>query len=387
MRKQRFEQPEPVRRFAPDVPAELEQIMLQLLEKEPQRRIANATLLGRRLETLQQQRPAIIAGQSTQAAPSPTAADEEVRHLSQVDLLAPTRGVTADVPPPAPAAAPPAENAGQEIAVPSAPESVKAPARFVRVAADELDRDEPTPAEPVISLHTLLLAASVLAIGFTVWHFLRPPSADDLYRRITARVAENSVESLLLCEDDIRSFLSSYPGDPRAAELHEHEKRIDLYYLERKLEKRAADSRIPIEKDYLEAVRYMRLNPEQGIEKLQALVDLYDKPEPQQGTAALCVELARQRLKPLREEIAQRAAQHLKVVENRLEVADGIREGSRAGGRDVPRGGTALHRQAVGHGGRAPRPQSAGRDAAEGRNTPEAKAIKPDEHNKLIPGK
>ena len=46
---QRFAEPEPVRRYAPDTPAELDQIIRQLLEKDPQRRFANALILGRAL--------------------------------------------------------------------------------------------------------------------------------------------------------------------------------------------------------------------------------------------------------------------------------------------------------------------------------------------------
>ena len=50
---QRFAEPEPVRRYAPDTPAELDQIIRQLLEKDPQRRFANALILGRALESMQ----------------------------------------------------------------------------------------------------------------------------------------------------------------------------------------------------------------------------------------------------------------------------------------------------------------------------------------------
>ena len=52
LHKQRFEQPEPLRTYAPDVPEELERILAQLLEKDPARRIPNANLLGRRLEAM-----------------------------------------------------------------------------------------------------------------------------------------------------------------------------------------------------------------------------------------------------------------------------------------------------------------------------------------------
>ena len=52
LHQQRFEQPEPVRKHAPDTPEELERILGQLLEKDPARRIPNADILARRLEAM-----------------------------------------------------------------------------------------------------------------------------------------------------------------------------------------------------------------------------------------------------------------------------------------------------------------------------------------------
>jgi serine/threonine-protein kinase len=53
VQQQRFERPAPLRQHAADVPAELEQIVAQLLDKEPERRIPNAAVLARRLETME----------------------------------------------------------------------------------------------------------------------------------------------------------------------------------------------------------------------------------------------------------------------------------------------------------------------------------------------
>ena len=50
--KQRFEKPAPLRQFAADIPAELEQIVHRLLEKDPERRFGTAMVLERRLETM-----------------------------------------------------------------------------------------------------------------------------------------------------------------------------------------------------------------------------------------------------------------------------------------------------------------------------------------------
>ena len=50
--KQLSGRPVPVGQYDPDVPAELERIIGELLEKEPEDRIANATVLSRRLEAM-----------------------------------------------------------------------------------------------------------------------------------------------------------------------------------------------------------------------------------------------------------------------------------------------------------------------------------------------
>ena len=74
LHKQRFEQPEPLRTYAADVPEELERILGQLLEKDPARRIPNANLLGRRLDAMLH---ALRAGAETVEADSSWFAEEE----------------------------------------------------------------------------------------------------------------------------------------------------------------------------------------------------------------------------------------------------------------------------------------------------------------------
>ena len=49
---QRFAEPEPVTRFAPQTPAELARIVHQLLDKDPQKRFANTLMLSRSLEAM-----------------------------------------------------------------------------------------------------------------------------------------------------------------------------------------------------------------------------------------------------------------------------------------------------------------------------------------------
>ncbi len=50
--KHRSAQPDPPSRYASETPAELDHIILQLLEKDPEKRVVNATLVSRRLEAM-----------------------------------------------------------------------------------------------------------------------------------------------------------------------------------------------------------------------------------------------------------------------------------------------------------------------------------------------
>ena len=52
IQKQRFSQPEPLRTFAPNVPEDFQAIIAQLLDKNPERRLPNASVLMRRIEGL-----------------------------------------------------------------------------------------------------------------------------------------------------------------------------------------------------------------------------------------------------------------------------------------------------------------------------------------------
>src|SRR3972149_4956118 len=49
---QRFADPEPVRRYAPDTPEQLERVIMQLLAKDPADRFPNTQVLARHLQAL-----------------------------------------------------------------------------------------------------------------------------------------------------------------------------------------------------------------------------------------------------------------------------------------------------------------------------------------------
>ncbi len=342
--KHRTERPEPVARYGGDVPEALEAAVMQLLEKSPEARVTNATLLVRRLEAMEH--ALSVSGQTTVR---PTfAGDGEGRAPAEPDGLATTLatamrpkgppGAANDAMAPAEASQaerPPAVDAVAETRVTDAfrrlpaaePMSPDEPAaEFVEVDKEELDPfeyDEDRPA--LVSLHTWILAALLVAVGAGAWYLLQPPTADALYDRIVTRAESESADALLAAQDDIEAFLMRFPGDPRAAALREYLREIQLHRLQRRFDLRMrglseAKSLLPIEQAYIEAMYSVRTHPERTAARLEALLTLYGQEEPS-GPTGLSLELARRRLKEVRQQLAEEARQHLALLEERLGAA------------------------------------------------------------------
>jgi serine/threonine protein kinase len=304
LHKQRFDSPEPVRKYAADAPQEFESIVSQLLEKEPGRRIANADLLARRLEAMLH---ALSLG--AQTVESDTA------------WFLPK--------PPAPSA-PPQEPAAAGNGAPPAGSS----GTFVAVSEEELGKSEddgPAAATMTSWWQTGALAAALLLVGMSVLWFLRPPTADTLYERIAARTADGSIDSILQAESDIQEFLNRYSDDLRAAKLRDYQKEIDLRRLDRRFDLRikglsGGEDLTPVERAYLDAMSFVRLDPQLAATKLQAMVALYDRPGGGMGTSDLCLVLAKRRIEQLRGDAGKQTAEQIALLRSRLDAADALRE-------------------------------------------------------------
>jgi serine/threonine protein kinase len=336
LQKQRFEQPEPVRKYAPDTPAELEHIIGELLEKDPANRVANADILARRLEAMLH---ALSMGPETlEAGASWFFSDSEAAQLPVGDDIPATQALSIEDGKRQP---PPLKPASPTDGATAAP-----PSRFVVVGEDELGRiDEEEPRPAMVSIQTWVLAAALLLVGLSIWWFLQPPSADKLWNRIEAATADGAIDSILAAEDDIRKFLNNYSDDPRAGRLRGFEQEIELNRLERKFELhvkgvRSTKELQPIERAYLEAIRYLRLDTEAGMAKLQALIDLYSRPEASVEPSAQCLTLARRQLDKLRQEAAKNAAGQIELLNSRLDAADKLRA-------EDPARAAAMYRAAI----------------------------------------
>ncbi len=341
LHKQRFEQPEPIRKHAPDVPEEFERILSQLLEKEPGRRIPNADVLARRLEAMLD---SFKLGGPTLDADSDWFETEPPADSAPPDDAIPATlelSVQGGRPslPPLPVIPPTilASNAAGEksssdaVAAPPAPPPV--PNHFVLVGEDELDAEEEE-RPPVISWQTWTLVAALLALGASFWLYLQPPKADTLYRRIEAKTADGSLDSILAAEKDIDDFVDNYPSDRRAAKLRGYQNelklrqyRIDLANLGINPPTKQFNMKqlTPVERDYWEALNYLRLDPDRGMAKLQAIVELYGGKSGKIGEEESCVTLARRNLAELKKETEKYAVKQLAALKSRLADADALR--------------------------------------------------------------
>lgn len=349
---QRTAPAEPLGRYVPDVPKDLETLVAQLLEKDPEKRVPTALILSRRLEAIEQ------------ALSLPSRDDSEQSEGLHVAVVDPPEGppptalpvTRASEPPPekfATTQIPPSdvelpetlatiafqglaeEEPADDIAKVDPGDEVKArpapPRRFTPVAAEELGRDERTEAEPVpwISLQTWVLVVGLVTLGLAAWYLLRPPSADKLYQQIVDGTADKSLDSLWASEGRIREFLTRYSTDPRAGEVRRLDRELELHRLERRFELHAKglaarQALLPAQEMYLEAISQSRLNPERAAALLEALVDLHERQEHQGGPVGECLELARRQLDDLHERIERSSSDHRALLEERLARAHDI---------------------------------------------------------------
>lgn len=351
---QRTAKPDPVSRYAFGVPQELERIIAELLEKDPEKRVANAMILGRRLQAMLHGL-ALSQGTQSGSASVPREADFEIeppaREPDQTEIIGmpPTRALEPDAKAPnlsfqisAPAGSLPETRetsafqayAGEPpsaTAVPRKTEVRPAQDRFVVVPEEELDRHEAeSEHRPLVSIQTGILAGALIILGLTAWYLLQPSSADTLYQRITAAAADNTIDSLTTVRSEIKDFLTRYSDDPRTGKIREYAEELELADLQGEFYRRSLGIRnsgelLPIERAYQEAYNCSRVDPDLGVVKLQALLDLYDNHGDRTGPRGKCLELARRQLERLQKQLAEPAQQHLHMLEERLHQAEELR--------------------------------------------------------------
>lgn len=356
---QRFAQPEPVRRFAPETPAEVERIVAQLLEKDREKRFRNAQVLARRLEATARalsRTAQAAAQQESQAQRQESSQQHAVDHDSM--SVAETRLATEDskshesIPRDSSdsfarrGCGPQAEPGGAD----SDRFATAEAARFTSVATPSRLGDAPRRAPSSrFGLQGVILLASLLALVVAAWYISRPPSADDLFAQIEAALAKDSDDAALRAADRIDEFQQRFPEDPRGATLREAQQQIALLRLDRRLtglarRPFAREALSPPEQLFVDAMAVAESRPEESVRQLRALVQLFEgssaaEPAPSKMSetvsAALCVQLARRKIASLQQQIRKQAQPHRDLLQQRLADAAELRTSDVARARQI----------------------------------------------------
>lgn len=386
------DRPTPVRRFAPDTPEEFENIILQLLQKDPQQRIPTALALANRLKAMEHalsletrvinplEEPPIteealpeesLPSSAKTAVVNPTANPTlpiELAGSDEYRLAAdqPTKVAGVDGGPSnltalgtqvgkrtdAGAGSGRKTDLDQPAAAGVTPANM---ARFTTVSEDELrgtrEADE-TPLRMWLLVGGLLVAGTLLIAAFG-FYATSPPAADRLFASVQS-AAGLGTEELGLHEGEMEQFLQLYSADPRAAEMRAWQDELQQYRLQQRLKSRAkraggVEGLTPAELAYLAAVQLESSDPEGARDRYTAIVAVFSgPPDPslnpiEQKTSQQCVELARRSAERLKVAVEKLNAQRRRAVRQQLERAESLADKDRAAAKQIWRGIVTLY--------------------------------------------
>ena len=322
LHKLRYEDPPLVRRFAHDVPRELEEIISQLLEKDPDDRIPTALALANRLKAMQH-------GLMAETVVDPDADVEQ--HAARSDDKRATR-VSKTQDSPATEVAPTSIDSGftpkmrddyawNEATVVTAeseaqklnPEQRKSITvvdeagnanRFTTVEAQRQHAAQKAEANRHEYLKAAALAAGLIAlVGGIIWG-LQPPSADQLYRRIATTVQQADIRD---AKSDIDEFHERFPNDPRFDEVHGWLLDIQCQYLFNRLRIRAKKQKLSdVQAAYVEAMQLVEQQPASATRRFDALIESFQEAK-DEANPITCVEAARHQLARLKMRLPAKA--------------------------------------------------------------------------------
>lgn len=339
---QRFAEPEPVRRYAPQTPEELDRLIRQLLSKEPAERFPNALVLGRHMEAMQKalSRPGKVDATGETAAEvmrtqldstavfnnDATLAPEDLslRPLETTDsgvfdapTLADDGQVELEAPPLRPATSPDA----------AAPVAVGRESRFTTVDEEQRRAEDQGAHRWVLILQLAGLIGSLAALGALGWWLMQPASADAVYEKIARHVDQNGLNDLAPIEDEINDFLARFPSDPRAAEATQYSDELKLQRRERVLRRGrlpGGQESHPVSEVFSAAIKLRDDDPARAADMLEDLLLLYGSTD--EHAAQLSEDqrthlaLAERELAKLRAQLDKQAAQ-LPAVRERARAA------------------------------------------------------------------
>ena len=229
--------------------------------------------------------------------------------------------------------------------------------RFVSVDEGELDALPPKTEKRLCWRAAQILSTFAVLSGMVafLWRALQEPTADRLFERIESElnVSDDEISGALRrAEDDLRRMVELYPNDPRAEVANEWLERLEIETTENRLKRRLARKRrdaptSPIERAYLDALRVAETNPDEGVVKLTAFIELFasetrgeknaegtrKSENDEKNNAALTqafVGVATQKLERLLEEREKARAEDLALIAERWSAAVALASTNRA---------------------------------------------------------
>lgn len=320
---------------APQTPQEIEDVIAQLMEKKPEKRISTALALYHRVCEIEESLKNYSQAKTAELPPIATS-DDRTLDLDRSDATVHQK------------------DSGFEISDPNLPQqSASQPTRADQTVVDTGDRSEAEkssnmgprrdffnrvekrerfdpPAEDVIEsqygqgvLRTLLLLLAVVSICVAgIWFSLKRPTADELYTTI-----QSSRPQLVL--DETEQFLELYQDDERietVRRIHEFG-RATLYYnqLSKKLAVRSVigkDRLTEIESQFMEIADLADTNYELANQKMQAFVGVHGVNPRLSQRDQDCVEAAKSFQIKIGEDARKQAKTNLDSISTALENAE-----------------------------------------------------------------
>ncbi len=326
-RMRNFE-PQPIRRFNPDVPQELIDIIMQLLQRDPQTRIPTPLVLAKRLRAMLHGLASDAAALPSDEGEQPTDATPEgkgatkggspegpTREISPSKLHEiPWEDETIDTSHARKSPVPSSSARARETET-ARSSGTLAQTRFTSIEEElRAERQQgdltlaPTSDErPWLRLGSLvLLVLALILLAGAALQLARPTSADVLYERIGKAVQQSEGHDLLAARRDIDEFVQRYADDPRYDEVKHLQLDHDAHRLWRRLERDArkvggVEYLSPIERGFVVAMREEAVSISSALEKYQAVLGQAGDGAALTETQQECLDAARHRAARLME--------------------------------------------------------------------------------------
>ena len=178
--------------------------------------------------------------------------------------------------------------------------------QFITVAEVERAAAEKERREQLWQLVWQGLSAVVVvaALGGVAWFLMKSPTADQVHERIMA-VANDEHGDLRDVRNGMEHFLDKHAGDPRAGQIRDLKRTLDLDLLERRARRRSRSDKelTPLEREYRAAMTSEENGPSACVKSLEAMLAVHGSDTTNKGNdteSSLWLDLARRKVEQLR---------------------------------------------------------------------------------------